>query len=487
MPILKLDAKLQKYFAKESSPFSAIMSLKGEIFRSVKNRETIRVVLDGQAYFIKKHFGITGQELIKNLLRCKLPITSAKNEWLAIQKLQSIGIPTMTLAGYGQSGRQSFVITEELPNTISMEDLGKSWRKIPPIFSSKKNYVEKIASTARILHNSGLCHRDFYICHFLLNPNTNNLYLIDLHRVQIHKKLPNKLRIKDLAALYFSVMDFSITQRDILRFISNYFNQPWRKAIMEHKKILHRVKLRAQKLYLKHTNPMRNFRENWLIKKNWRRYSICNLADNNQEMESLLANPDSYIVKGELLIGEDVNSVAKISLAGHALVVKRYNNRNLWFAFKRAFAKSRAKRCWHNAHKLLALNILTPKPIAIIEERFGPIHFRSYYITEFVDGINAQTFFLSNYNYETKLIAAKNLIKLLNSLCKAHIRHGDTKANNFLIKDEKVYLTDLDGMAQYSKLRYNLSNTFAKDRERFLRCWQKHPDILQMFLKIYGL
>jgi heptose I phosphotransferase len=492
MQELKLNPELQKYFAKETSPFAAIIALKGEIFRSVKGRETLRVVLNGRAYFIKKHLGVSCKELLKNLIQLKLPILSAKNEKKAIEKLHSIGIPTMTLAGYGESGfnplrRQSFLITEELTGAVSMEDVANSWLKTPPSFALKQEYIHKIATIARILHNSGLNHRDFYICHFLLDSTKQNLYLIDLHRMQIREKTSAKWRIKDLAALYFSVMGFEITKHDLLRFIGYYFDQPWSEAITQHKALLRKIEVRAKKLYSKHFDPMRNFAESWVTKKNWSHYSVCNLAYCDESMQSLLESPDRYMAKGELLMGEDVNSVVKINLAGRELVIKRYNNRGFLFAIKRALVKSRAKKCWYSAHKLLALKILTPKPVAFLENRFGPLHGRSYYISEFVKGSHLKNFLLSNINSGDKLRVIKALIKILNDLRQAAIRHGDTKPSNFIVFKEEVYITDLDSMVQHLSWYYNLSSAFTKDRNRLLRAWQQHPEILKMFLAEYGL
>jgi hypothetical protein len=43
--------------------------------------------------------------------------------------------------------------------------------------------------------------------------------LIDLHRAQLRKKTPRRWVVKDVAGLYFSVMDIGLTQRDLFRFV----------------------------------------------------------------------------------------------------------------------------------------------------------------------------------------------------------------------------------------------------------------------------
>ena len=71
----------------------------------------------------------------------------------------------------------------------------------------------------------GVCHRDLYLCHFLLHKDGGNfpkLSLIDLHRALLRKNLPKRWIIKDLAGLYYSAMGIGLSKRDLLRFIRQY-------------------------------------------------------------------------------------------------------------------------------------------------------------------------------------------------------------------------------------------------------------------------
>jgi heptose I phosphotransferase len=89
------------------------------------------------------------------------------------------------------------------------------------------------------MHQGGVNHRDFYLCHFLLHldppptPEHFRLSLIDLHRAQLRARTPRRWRDKDLAALYFSVLDIGLTKRDLLRFLAAYFARPLRLLLRE--------------------------------------------------------------------------------------------------------------------------------------------------------------------------------------------------------------------------------------------------------------
>jgi heptose I phosphotransferase len=247
--------------------FDAIMQLQGQVFRDVPGRKTIRCELDGKAYFIKQHFGVGWGEIFKNLSSLRWPIISAATEWQAIQKLGEVGIPTTPGVAYGWRGlnpasRQSFVVTRDLGDIISLETLCAPWADTPPDPAFKRRLILEVARLARLLHDNGMNHRDFYICHFCLDQprwqqhNEIYLYLIDLHRVGIRSRIPPVARMKDIAALYFSAMNIGLTRRDIWRFLRAYRAQPLRQTWQEERAFLEQVAARAQRLYVKFHGKM---------------------------------------------------------------------------------------------------------------------------------------------------------------------------------------------------------------------------------------
>jgi len=242
--------------------FDKLFALEGKVYRNKEGRKTIRFTINNRNYFGKFHSGIGWKDLLKNLFQCRLPVIGAQNEWTAIKKLELLGVKTMSLAGYGKKGInpakiQSFVITEELTNTASLEDLCSNWQKRPPSYAFKKSIITKVAEIARILHENGMNHRDFYICHFLLDLSSGIdrgdkknpvLHLIDLHRVQFRRKTPLRWKVKDIAALYFSSMDIGLTNRDLLRFIRVYRNTDIKSALNE-KQFWSKVEKRGKAFY----------------------------------------------------------------------------------------------------------------------------------------------------------------------------------------------------------------------------------------------
>ncbi|AMW86249.1 lipopolysaccharide core heptose(I) kinase RfaP [Pseudomonas sp. CBSPBW29] len=240
--------------------FAEVEKLDGQVYRELDARRTLRTEVDGHGFFVKIHRGIGWAEILKNLITAKLPVLGAGQEWLAIQRLQEVGVPTMTAVAYGEKGsnpadQHSFIVTEELAPTVSLEDLSMDWVKQPPAPVIKHALIAEVARMTGMMHRAGVNHRDCYICHFLLHTDKPlvaddfKLSVIDLHRAQVRSKIPLRWRNKDLAALYFSALDIGLTRRDKLRFLKGYFQQPLRQILAEEAALLGWLERKAAKLY----------------------------------------------------------------------------------------------------------------------------------------------------------------------------------------------------------------------------------------------
>jgi heptose I phosphotransferase len=241
-------------------PFVEVERLQGEVYRELEGRRTLRTEAAGQGFFVKIHRGIGWGEIVKNLLTAKLPVLGARQEWVAIERLTSAGVPTMTAVAYGERGsnparQHSFIVTEELAPTTDLEQLSLHWARQPPAPRLKRALIAEVARMTGTMHRAGVNHRDCYICHFLLHtdkpvaPDDLRLSLIDLHRAQTRSSTPRRWRDKDLAALYFSVLDIGLSERDKLRFLRDYFQQPLRQVLADEARLLGWLQGKAAKLY----------------------------------------------------------------------------------------------------------------------------------------------------------------------------------------------------------------------------------------------
>ena len=228
-----------------------IFHIKGEIFRNVPSRRTIKFQQQQQNYFIKLHSGIGWREIFKNLLHLRRPILSARNEWHATQYLNILNIATTPPLCYGQLGSHpayqcSFLITQAIANLVGLDQILAAWHHHYPSPHVRRSWIQGVAHIIRTMHQAGMNHNDCYLCHFTVSQPVNyyeplthatTLYIMDLHRAHIYPCLPIRWRVKDLAALAFSTLNSPLSHRDKLYFIQCYHQQKLSLCLRKHKKL----------------------------------------------------------------------------------------------------------------------------------------------------------------------------------------------------------------------------------------------------------
>jgi heptose I phosphotransferase len=210
--------------------FDDFMRLEGTVVKSaVRERSTQRLDLAGVTVYVKKHFFPGILEILKNLLRLQFPV-GALNEWRALLAFHAHNIPTMTpiCAGikpfFWRIEKESFLLTDDLGEASRLDDYLKLTGAIPcrgKVFETKKRILENLADITRKMHSGGINHRDYYLCHILMD-NREKLYVIDLHRVNVRNKVGKRWMVKDLAALLFSSLEVPVTHGQRLAFYKRY-------------------------------------------------------------------------------------------------------------------------------------------------------------------------------------------------------------------------------------------------------------------------
>lgn len=264
---------LRGLFAREGT-VADFLCIEGQVYKQFPTRRTLKFQRGGRDFFIKCHWGFGWKQITRNLLSLSIPVVSAKTEWRAIRALEAIGLSTMKIAAYGEEGinpatRKSFIVTEALNSTTSLEKWAPSFMQAEDTkekIKLKRALIRRLAQISRRLHANGINHRDFYLCHFLLDisdgqrPSPDNivLYLIDLHRVQLRKRVPQRWVVKDVAGLFFSSMDLGLTATDMFRFMMIYSGKPLRVTLQSDRRFWTKVYYRALHLYNRQSGAQPN-------------------------------------------------------------------------------------------------------------------------------------------------------------------------------------------------------------------------------------
>jgi len=470
---------------------SEAKNIEGEVFREYENRVTKRIKLNNQNYFLKFHGPVGWKEIIKNLILLKPPIIGAKQEYLALSRMHQLGINGPKVKyyhskGFNPSNKSSFLITKELKDTISLEDFFLERKQIKLSFIQKNNLLNSIANITRKLHQSGINHRDLYLCHYHLDINTDfnkiNLSLIDLHRAQIRNEVPERWLVKDIGGLYHSAIQFGLTERDCYRFLMIYFNCSLRDLFSKYQNFLEKTRNRAFSMYMKplmaeldvsSKEPLSNqslYKK--VIKKDFRWIGLKNKI--SEDLLKLIKDEEALLSRGEVIKNEEGHLVVKINLSGRNYFVKKYRIKNFFHMIRKIFSKTRARNAWEALHWFNSAGIRTMQPVLIYEELGLSGALNSLLVTEEIEG----------KRLDHKIQEKEDFIKIASSIYNFFKRmkwigfnHGDAKSSNFYISKDRLVAFDLDSSKRHSQR--SLTKKIEKDKKRILRSFEDSVKITE--------
>ena len=421
-----------------------------------------------------------GQDVVvKFFLDSRRAKRHCAREEKGIRALNEAGIKTQALLFKAllKPGCEPVLVFRMIDRATNVADV---WKQVTSD-NTHAQLLRQIISIIADQHEAGLAHDDLHMGNFILAGN--DIYTIDGDAVNVHnigKPLSETKSLENLGLFFAKIYP------RFDRLVPDAFNmylekRAWPKNTVLYnrltKEIRHQYK-KNKKKYLK-----RIYREcsAFSCQKSWNRFLVYNRNYDTEKMVRFLADPDVLIDRNRLLKNGNTATVALVEVDSQRLVVKRYNIKNAWHALRRCLRPSRAWNSWRNAHRLAILGIPTPKPIALLEERRGPFRSKAYFITEYVDGINVYQFFHSDKSKEgDRGDLVEQFGKLFQQLAAASISHGDLKATNFIVTDNRLVITDLDAMREH-KFRCRFRKAFGRDLKRFMQNWADLPELSNIF------
>ena len=234
----------------------------GTLLRRLRDRENWRLDLADdvgiRTLYLKKHRVRSLQTWLRARLGLAAPSSPARVEAETTTRLAALGVPTMTVAAYGEQLRTdgtlvAAFLSDELKGFEQLDlFLPRRFRSCDE--SGLRSLLLNVADVAARFHRLGFNHRDFYTCHFFIRETDREefaVHLIDLQRVQ---KWPTLLRgrwhVKDLAQLAYSSHPQLIRATDRLRFLLRYAGATRLDAST--KRLARRVLRKAAALQRKH-------------------------------------------------------------------------------------------------------------------------------------------------------------------------------------------------------------------------------------------
>jgi tRNA A-37 threonylcarbamoyl transferase component Bud32 len=397
---------------------------------------------------------LAGEALWKNqpvfakLFVGKEAIRHGERERKGIAALQSNNVPTPSLIAAMPTDDGGYVVISEfLDGTQTLDEIVATG----PSAAGLTAAMELIAR----LHGTRLIHRDLHLGNFL--NHGSRLLLIDGDAVRSAK---SSAAFVENLALLFAQLDpaWDAYRPELLTAYGRPADPRHLDAAI--------AACRATRLRRFLAKTLRDCTQ-FAVEQTSRRFTVVSRED-REMLHSLLGDPDSAMAHGQLLKDGGTCTVVRVASGERPVIVKRYNIKHWRHALSRAWRPSRAWHSWREAHRLTFHGIATPQPLAMIEERLGPLRGRAFLITEYCAGQSLLDSLDPDSHPDQVLgIAIKHLFA---ALCERRITHGDLKASNLLWQDGTIFLIDLDAMVQH-RAQSAFTTAWHRDRARFIRNW----------------
>lgn len=128
---------------------------------------------------------------------------------------------------------------------------------------------------------------------------------------------------------------------------------------------------------------------------------------------------------------------------------KKYQNKNFLKIIKDFFRPERAVRSLKISIHLKRKNIPTVEPILAVVFIRSPIKKKSIFVTEDFDGTELRKYITNKIPFEAKKQILSKIVNLYCQLLKNHFYHQDPDLQNFLIKQNRIVLVDVDSIRKF--------------------------------------
>lgn len=364
-------------------------------------------------------------------------------EWQGLKELRRRGLSSPEPLFYGKTedGRWVVVI-EKIADSATVVDVLNETTEKP----EKLNLLMGVCRELARQHGQGVLQNDLHLGNYLTVGN--RIYVLDPSEMEFRsRQVPRKRSISQLALLVCHSPAGDMGSTGVV--CREYFKaRGWHfgdsdELLLRRELIVHRK--RGIKRALK--KCLRTSKRYMRIKTGTYTAVFDRAFCEAGEPLDFIEHIDTLMDAGQILKDGNTCYVSRLSWNGKEVVVKRYNHKGFLHSLRQTLRTSRARRGWLNGHRLRMLGISTPKPLAFFEQHRGPLLWKCYLVTEYVQAPKLYRFLRDrNVTEEQRSTATGQVIDMLDSMGKYRISHGDLKHSNILITDDGPTITDLDGM-----------------------------------------
>ena len=387
---------------------------------------------------------------------------AADAEATGLCALQAAGVATPAVLGAGgfaSSGHA--LLLEFLDATCSLSEI---WSDAPEAHAAMRAHVSSVFAALGRLHRAGYGHADLHLGNVLLGHGQT--YLIDGDAVQPFpadglERAAAQLANLALWCVQLPVWTVPFWDEGLAAYAAAGASRPEAPRLDAAVRSARAKRLRH---FLGKTG-----REctQFALERRFDRVVVY-VRRVRDGLAEVLRMPDVWLASGAMLKDGGTCTVVRVQAGELDCVVKRYNLKNLRHAVSRLWRPSRAWHSWRAGHLLRHLGIATPEPLAVVEERFGPLRRRAFLVTQHCPGRALLEHLEASREPAADEAAA--LLEFFRALHGMRIEHGDFKATNLLWHAGRVWVIDLDALQMPASTK-TYARAWRRDRRRFLVNW----------------
>jgi len=207
-------------------------------------RQTLKLTTpQGTTYYLKRYHQPPRDRFLDQLGARRF-LSPASREYAVLQRLADLGLPAPCPAACleemaGRRVNRAVLLTLSLPPAVSLESLFHPHR---PAAAVARDLACRLGRMTRTMHEGGVNHRDFYFAHLQVGEE-GTLYITDLNRADLRRRVGRRWRVKDLAALLHSAPPL-VRRTDLARFARAYLGG----ALRPHRRFLRAVMRKASRM-----------------------------------------------------------------------------------------------------------------------------------------------------------------------------------------------------------------------------------------------
>ncbi len=191
-------------------------------------RDVIRLLAGGCTFYLKRVWKPKFKHGVEALLTQGRVRSQCGIEWDNLKLLRRHRFRTPELVAYGEEiirlrERFSFILTRAAPGDMDLRDFVEQERDP----RRRRAVLTALAKKVRRFHNAGFATPDLFARHLFIEWQGDQPYftMIDLQRLDRRRRIGDRLRARDLAALNSSLPNHLVTPAERVRFLELYRGQ----------------------------------------------------------------------------------------------------------------------------------------------------------------------------------------------------------------------------------------------------------------------